>query len=218
VPGALRERLESVGATLSGPGLARVALEWSVRRRYLVFERNLTGAGAPVAELPASWEVLQGEGLAALREVNPAVDIGKMRRRDQAGHFCYAFRHEGRLVHYRWYALLPVYLSWLGLSWQPVPGDVLIFDGFTHPAVRGQRVATIISSRESLRARELGLTRSLAFVAWWNEASLRLLQRHRYRQVGAITRWRILAKWHTASGSARLGDGTVTIEPSAGPD
>ena len=152
--------------------LARVAIEWPVRRRFLVLERRPASpsGGKPESggDTPIAWETLSGDDLVEMCRVQ--------------------------------------------LTWQPQPGDCLIFDVFTHAEARGRHLFAALSERGAFAVRSLGFDRCVAFIAWWNESALRRAARFEYTVTGSVTLWSF-GRWrtHTASGSAQLGAGTVRV-------
>lgn len=133
------------------------------------------------------------------------------------GQECYLYWSEGRLAHYRWEAQQSAYLSYLGITVRLSEGDVFGTDVYTHPACRGQGVASAACTMAFHRMRKQALKRSVVSIAWWNRPSLHA-ERDKGRRivVGAIGFWN-LGPWsfHFAEGSVRL-DGSDGFYVEAG--
>lgn len=187
---------------------------WIVRRRYLVLERDVsTHLPADSDTPPLAWEQLSGEGLAEILDANPEADPKEILERQAEGQICYAWRDEGRMIHYRWYATGPSRLPFLELTWFPEDGDYTALGAFTHPGHRGRGVHNALVQQGLARARALGLRRVVSFVAEWNSPSIRVAVRAGLRQSGTVTLWTLgWIRWHSCSGSARLSQGRLRVE------
>jgi hypothetical protein len=192
---------------LLGWRLAWVGPLWVVRQRYLVLVRDLTG---PLPAAPARpdvrWTRLAEPDVPRLHATDPGLGLVEIRRRLAEGQECHLWWLGDSIVHYRWEATRSAYLPYLGLTLRLLPGDVCSTWSFTHPAFRRRGLLAATSPAQLHRIRAGGARRSIAIVAWWHTASLRVTRDGAGRTiVGAVGCWQ-LGPWrrHVAEGAVRF--------------
>jgi ribosomal protein S18 acetylase RimI-like enzyme len=108
---------------------------------------------------------------------DPIRSLEQIETRFREGQICFAARNsEGRIVHTRWGAPNAVNIAELNLDIQPSPGEIYVYDSYTHPEFRGLGVASQLQSFivEALPA--MGYSRLLAFVKGDNIPVLRSIK------------------------------------------
>jgi GNAT superfamily N-acetyltransferase len=204
-----------------------VAPLWTCCRRYVAIEAPLASpapSSSPVsspedADPPVAGglevEDLGLESLGELPRITPLVSLEEARRRLADGHACKLFRRGGKPVHYRWVALEPMRLPLRGLVFVPEPSDYVSLEVCTRPDARGGGIQSATVAWSTEHARQMGRTRKVAFVAWWNRPSLRAACRYGgFRVAGALTQWGI-GPWrhNSATGRVRLEGENVRLAP-----
>jgi hypothetical protein len=191
---------------------------WQIRKEYLVLSKDLstleTQRLPTDAQVPARWTILTDADIPALRVSNPLLSEAEMRRRWQEGQECTGAWMDQLLAHYRWETDKRCYLPYLKKTFEPRAGDILISDAFTHRAFRRHGIHSQSTARSLIRARELGLRRSITMVAWWNVAARRVvLEKARRDVVGHVGYWQFgIATRHFATGKVRFdGAGDVYV-------
>lgn len=209
----LRRLREAQSANGAFHGLLLAPI-WLIRRRYLVFEMNLSRHPEGDSEsFSHPWEQLTGASLAEIRHANPHEDTDSSMARENEGQICFAWKAEGKVIHYRWYATRPTRLAFLELTWSPEDGDYTVLGAFTHPEFRGLGIHTALVQQGLVRARALGLRRIVSFIAEWNTPSIRAVRGAGLRQSGTVTLWKLgLSHIHSRSGSAKISGGRLRIE------
>lgn len=195
---------------------------WQVRKEYLVLARDLHAAAEPArlggARVPVRWTILTEADTSSLRTANPGLSETEMRRRWREGQECVGGWVDDSLAHYRWDTTKRAYLEYLQRGFEPLEGDVLVTEAFTHPAFRRQGIHSLSTALALDRARERGFRRSITMAAWWNVAALRVIREKARRQVvGTAGYWQLgLARRHFATGAVRFGaDGRLYVARGA---
>jgi len=211
-------RLLDANRTLGLRRLFWVAPRWLIRQEYLVCVRDLH---QPLPEIPMReslrWTIFTEAQTDLVLAINPALSETHIRRRLKEGQECLLGWMGESLVYYRWYAAATSpYLPYLGKTFRLLQGDVNGTDGFTHPAFRGQGIHTASVIVALRRARDLGLSRFISVVGWWNvPASRANLQKSDHSVVGTVGFWNAgLWRHYFATGAVCLEGGTdVYVRP-----
>lgn len=211
-------RILDASRTLGIAGTLSVGPRWLVRREFLVLVRDL---GRPIQEFPSPrsmrWTALMDADVPRLCAINPTISEAAIHRRLEEGQQCLLGWLDGSLVHFRWDTVGPAYLPYLGRTLQPLEGDLITIEAFTHPACRNRGMHSASTSLVLRRARERGLARSITAVAWWNAPGLRVTREKAGRAVaGTVGRWS-LGPWRHdfATGAVRLhASGDLCVRPS----
>ena len=195
---------------------------WQVRREYVVLVKDLHTVETPAllreARVPVRWTVLTDADIPSLRAVNPRLSETEMRRRWQAGEECLGGWIDDSLTHYRWDTVKRAYLPYLKTFFEPLEGDILASEAFTHPAFRGRGIHSLSTAMALDRAGVRGFSRSITIVAWWNAASLRVVREKAEREaVGTVGYWQLgIARRHFVTGTVRFNAaGHVYVARSA---
>lgn len=203
--------------TIGLPRALWMAPVWVIRERYLVATRSLEGP-LPTVALPADLGglrdmALEPQDVPLLAALHPAMSATEVERRLREGWECRLGWLEGRLVHFRWDAARPIYLTYLRRTIRLFPGDVLSSLAYTCPSARERGVHVALHTAALRRARERGAKRSLMLWASWNVPAARVAERAGRRVVGTIGCWRLgVARFPTASGAVRLeGENTFSV-------
>lgn len=190
--------LERAFEVLRGEGLASLwfkALSRTIYRRVILFERSLAEApGAPTGSLPVTIDLLQEHEINEYLSLRPAADSHEIRRRLQAGEWCFVARCEGQLVHACWAAAGRAWIEYLAREIQLAPDQVYSFESLTAPGWRGQNIA---GARSAYMARFLlaaGYRRMIAVVVPENKPALRAVEKVGYRPFGVMGYIK-LGKW-----------------------
>lgn len=183
---------------------------WQVRKEYLVLVKDLRSVETPAllrkAGVRVRWTSLTEADIPPLRAVNPGLSEAEMRRRWQEGEECLGGWIDEVLVHYRWDTAKRAYLPYLKKCFEPLEGDTLVSEAFTHPAFRRQGIHSLSTALALDRARERGFARCLTLVAWWNAAALRVvLDKARRDVAGTVGYWHLgVATRHFVTGMVRF--------------
>jgi len=214
-------RFTDLARTLGLPRTLSIAARWLFRPEYLVLVRDLQATqDQPPAHEPWQWTPLTETATRQLSVLNPAMTDREIRRRWREGQVCLVAWHGDVPVHYRWETAGPTWLPTLGLVFQPLEGDTIIVDIFTHPAFRSRGITSAGMVMGWHRAKRQGYTRSIGLVAWWNAPSLRVGQQTAGRLVaGRVGYWTVgLGRQYFATGAARFDErGRIYVLPKACP-
>jgi len=199
-------------------GTLAVGPRWLVRREFLVLVRDL---GQPIRKFPAPpsmrWTALTDADVPRVRAINPTMSEAEIWRRLGEGQECLLGWLDGSLAHYRWDTVGSAYLPYLGKILQPLEGDLITIEAFTHPPFRNRGIHSASTRIVLGRARERGLVRSITAVAWWNAPGLRVTREKADRVIaGTVGRWS-LGPWRRdfATGAVRFdASGDLCVRPS----
>ena len=194
--------------------MLRVAPLWLVRPEFVVLVRDLR---TPLPEIPRHrslrWSTLTDAEISELNAMHPVMSPGEIRRRWGHGQECMLFWSGDALVHFRWSASRAIHLPYLGKTFQPKNGDILVTEVFTRAAYRRMGIHSVSSIVGMHRARDRGFDRSLAFVASWNLPSLRVTgDKAGYSIAGRVGYWSIAGRrYHFASENVSLHRDTIYV-------
>jgi GNAT superfamily N-acetyltransferase len=207
-------RFAAVADTIGWPRALLLAPLWAMSRRFIISDRPLVDL-PEVTDPRYPWDELRGEALQELPGLNPLLTPAEIERRVKEGMTCFACRMEGRIVHYRWYATSSVWLPFLGLRWQPEPGDYTSLDVFTAPDLRGKGIHGVLAVKGLRRAQAQGFRRCVSFIAFWNRPSLLVSERIGFRRRGSVTRWGVgPGTFHTSGGVVEVRDRVLRVPPA----
>ena len=106
----------------------------------------------------------------------------------EAGSLCFVARHDGRAVGTCWVAPDHPYDAFLDLELLLSAGDAYLFDAYTLPTFRGQRVAPAICAHQLRYCRDAGFRRAMRATFPENVSALRAHAKSGFRQVGVVGR------------------------------
>ena len=186
-------RLLDAKRTLGFKKMIWVTPRWLMRREYLVLVRDLL---LPLPEIPThesmEWTSLTEAEVPRVLAINPVMSEAEIQRRWREGQECLLCWIGGSLAHYRWDTCRAAYLPYLGKTLCLQQGDIHAPDIFTHPAFRGRGIHLVSSLMALRRARDLGFSRSITIVAWWNAPALQVNRQKTNRTIaGTVGYWNI---------------------------
>jgi GNAT superfamily N-acetyltransferase len=169
-----------------------VAATWLVRREYLITVRPVDGSES-VPRLPGvRWGPIEDPAQLRAGDGDPWPARPEVRRRLAEGQECWAAWIAGELAHWRWEAVRPIFLPYLGISLRPQAGDLCVVDVYTAPRYRGQGLHTAGTFLALQRARARRLTRLVGLVAWWNAPARHVMEGKTARTVvGSVGYWTV---------------------------
>jgi GNAT superfamily N-acetyltransferase len=186
-----RSALTRAADVLRGEGARRLLLRIlaeTVYRRMILLERLLDD---PVTEvkpgLPVVVDLLKPSEVDEFMEFHPLAGPSEVSRRLEAGHLCFAARHEGRLVGASWvYTGQAWWVGYLACSMRLATDEAYLYHTYTSPSYRGQRISAARDAAQVRYLRNDGYRRVLALVPPWNKPSLRALEKAGWKPLGVM--------------------------------
>lgn len=205
----LPRRVLETWRTRGAPGVALAALDATgVYRRALWLALELDAMPpAPSPGVAVDIGPLAADGWRQVAAARPGLAPGEARRRLEAGHRCFVARREGGVVSCLWAAGDAVRVPHLWGS--PVPlddGEVLTYDAYTVPSLRGRRLLPAVRGRMLETLRDEGVRRAVLLVAPHNEPMLRSARRSGYRLRATVVRLGLGRLGWTRTIERRRGD------------
>ncbi len=218
----LLPRLREVARQRGWPGALAIAIPWSIAPWYRVEVRDLSAVPAEPPALPPEWreETLRRTDLARVRDFHPGLSAKEIERRWREGSICTLGWVGERLAHFRWDSDRDCHLDFLSIQLCLAPGDHYTSFVYTHPDFRGYGLHSTFLLRSIARARERGLSRTIALVAEWNLVARHVSARHAGRKlVGWVGLWRLgpLRALRVGGAVRRVGTNAIAIAPDAPP-
>lgn len=208
-------RLVADARTLGTLAALRSAPGWLLRPTYV---GAVTTLHDPLPPVPPGIEVqllpLRERDMADALAIDPRLSPAAIRRRLAAGEECVLVWHEGRATHCVWWTDHPVFLTYLGRRFRPLPGDRLCVDVTSRPAHRRRGIDAAAAIAYLHRLRDLGYRRALSLIASWNRPALGVaLGRMHGQAAGTVGYWNLgVARRYVVSGGVRLdANGQVFI-------
>jgi GNAT superfamily N-acetyltransferase len=160
----------------------------TVYRRLLLLERPFD---VPIPEihsrLPIIIQELETTEAEEYLRFRPGTTRAEIRRRFEAQHRCFVARSQGgRLVGNSWVAEAHAWSHYLSQELALGPGDLYVYDTFTHPHSRGHAVAPAIGVAILRHFRGSGHRRIIRAISPENQASLRVASKNGYRPYGMM--------------------------------
>ncbi len=203
------QRIRAVGEIAGWWRLPWISALWPFVRRYRILVWHAAEGSLPEASFPpaARRQQISSQHVDQLTRFNPQWTrrtIEQRLRTDCRGDL---WTLRGEIVHARWQSAAPARLSYLGIHFEPRPGDLLSVDSFTRSSHRQQGLYAAGLAWMLAEARRSGRDRCVLLTAWWNRPILRLLTRIGARPVGRLDVFRLgqLSRYR-ASGTVRLRD------------
>lgn len=111
-------------------------------RRMFVFARELDKPILDLsARIPIMIDLLTRQEVPEYAAFRVEAEEDEVLERFDDGHLCFVARHEGRIVHTAWVSEKYAYTTYLRLPIPMMPGDVYLYDSFTHPDYRGLNIS-----------------------------------------------------------------------------
>lgn len=159
----------------------------TVYRRLLLLERPFD---EPIHDIDCRLRIMIQELDTTEAEeylrFRPGTTPAEIRRRFEAQHRCLVARYQGRLVGNSWVAATRAWSHYLSHEVELGPGELYIYDTFTHPQCRGHAVAPAIGVEIVRQFRPSGYLRIIRAISPENRASLRAASKSGYRPYGTI--------------------------------
>lgn len=191
-----------------------VAPIWLIQREFLVLIRD---PRSPLSEVHPPdrlrWTSLSDAEIPHLCAINPTLSIAEIQRRRTEGCECLLGWVDGSLAHYRWHTTATTFLPYLGKTFPLLEGDMFFREVYTHPAFRSHGIASVSAEIILKQARNLGLTRCITMVAWWNTPGLRVHNQQKgWTVVGKVGYWDIgIQRRYYATGDVSITGKSVTL-------
>ena len=180
-------RVQELHRAVGTARLVPTALAWSFAREFIVVVNSLQSP-LPCSEScrDMEWTRLTEPALRHVLAVDPALTEREIRRRLAESQRCHLCWVRGELAHLRWETCAEAYLPYLGRSFRPMGGDVLITEAYTCPRFRNQNIHTISSFRAMDQARGNGFQRLIGLAACWNTPALSAMRKAGRFPVGTV--------------------------------
>jgi RimJ/RimL family protein N-acetyltransferase len=160
-------------------------------RRAVVVERDL---GEPIPDVLSSVALrfgpLEPSAREAYLEFQPEAR-GYAGRRFADGDECFAAWTGERLASTTWCSRGEKFIPYLGHTWRVGAGEVLIFDSYTPPELRGRGISATLGTWMYRHFRDLGVRRIVGAINPRNRASLRLHAKLGFRPRGLVRSVRV---------------------------
>lgn len=137
--------------------------------RELRLDRALHAAHA---RIPISFEQLTEAGIREYNEFRGTPDSRTAEERLRAGHICFMARHRGRIAGLRWVATGRAWSEYLGQEIPLADDEVFLYDAFTSPEVRGQRIFPALTHEIHRHFADSGRRRALCHTLPENRAAM----------------------------------------------
>lgn len=138
------------------------------------------------ARLPVVVERLEESQIDEFLRFRPDADPSEVRRRVEAGHWCFVVRLDGRIVHGCWIGRGRAWIDYLGCDIELAPDEAYSYESFTAPDFRGWNFAPTRVMGTARFLREAGYRRLLAVMLPENAPAVRLLAKTGYRAFGVV--------------------------------
>lgn len=156
-------------------------------RRAVVVARPIDDTITAVTpRFPIVITVLREEDLPAYIQLRPDQHPNVIRMRLAKGDQCFAVWHEGQIVHTGWVTTKQKYEPYLRRELILQPGDIFLYDHFTHPSLRRCRLAQARDVHVLRHYREEGYRRSIAIIAIENKVAFLPFKAVGYRSIGIV--------------------------------
>jgi ribosomal protein S18 acetylase RimI-like enzyme len=153
----------------------------------VVLERGLRG---PLPEITPrcaiELEMLDRSEIAAYLDFHPGRQRRFVERRFAAGDACFTARHRGELLAVQWSCRSQHWVGDLHSTWCVGPGEVYLYDSYTHPQYRGQGVNPALCVHVLRHFGDLGLDRATLVVESGNASNLRSREKLGFERCGVI--------------------------------
>lgn len=167
-------------------------------RRFLVYERRLDEPILPVTpRLPILCEPFQPAAFDEYLRVHPLIPRAQLEERLARGDECYVARTDGRIAAVSWLSRDAHFFRSIGCRRELPAGEVDLYDSFTDPRLRGQRIAPALGVWVLERLRASGVTRAVLAIVPENAANRRARAKTGFRPFMRIDYVRVGGhQWH----------------------
>lgn len=183
----------------SGGGLGRADVTGLARRvlhKLGIYRRLIVIGGRdvrrpPPPKLPLELAVLGAEEMDEYLAYRSDADAAEIRRRFGDGQWCYAARHEGRLVASGWAARDRVWVEHVD-CWLRLRDDcVFVHDDYVRPELRGRSLTTAVEDFRRRSIEAAGFERIVAVILPLNSAASRHNSKRNAIGIGDLRCWRL---------------------------
>jgi len=159
----------------------------TVYRRVVLLERPLNEPFAEItARLPLEINLLKETELEEYRRFRPETDLSDLRRRLEAGHFCFVARHQGYIVAAGWVATRRAWVEYLACEIQLAQDEVYVYELLTSPRFRSQNIDTLTTIRMFAYCRDAGYRRQIGVTVPENRPAMRVAEKTGFIRCGVM--------------------------------
>jgi GNAT superfamily N-acetyltransferase len=153
-----------------------------VYRRILLMERSLDKPVLEVASrLPVVFDLLKETEIVEYISFRPDANPSEIRSRWRRGHRCFVGRHAGQVVNAGWVCTSSARIGELAREIELAPDEVFVYDGFTSPHFRNQKIQQARHAWILRMCRDAGFRRVICHVRPNNRTSIRTVEKAGYR-------------------------------------
>ena len=160
----------------------------TVYRRVVVVERILDEPIYPMtSRTPVTIKLMERSDVGEYCEFRPDADRLDIQQRLDSGHWCFAARHQGHIVHTCWRQPAQVFwFNYLSYEIQLAPDEAFIYDSYTDPSCRGLNIAATRSVEMMRFFHGAGFRRLLGVVTPEDQSAVRIPQKSGYHSIGTL--------------------------------
>jgi len=156
-------------------------------RRILLMERSLDEPISEVASrLPVVFDLLKETEMGEYISFRPDANPSEIRSRWCRGHRCFVGRHAGQIVNAGWVGTSSGTIGELGREIELAPDEVFLYDGFTSPRFRNQKIQQARHAWILRILRDAGFRRAIGHVRLDNITQIRALERVGYHSFAVM--------------------------------
>ena len=156
-------------------------------RRVIVVARPIDDTSPELnPRLSIAITQLTEETLQAYIQLRPDQDLNVIKMRLAEGDQCFVVWHEGQIVHTGWVTTKQKYESYLRREFILQPGDIFLYDHFTHPSLRRCGLAQARDVHVLRHYWVEGYRRSIAIIAIENKTAILPFKAVGYRSIGIV--------------------------------
>ncbi len=167
-------------------------------RRTVLLVRAL---GEPIptasAKMPVEVSLLKRSEIDEFLAFQPDCSEQEVHRRFECGDQCFVARHQGAIVNACWTAEGAVWIPYIRCRIELAPGEAYVYNNYTAPPFRGNRVPFVRSVFMLHHFRDRGYHRLAAIVIPENKPAFGSFEKSGYRRIGHIGSLRI-GPWRIA--------------------
>jgi len=156
-------------------------------RRLMLMERPLEESITAVRpRLPVVIGLLRETEVDDYIDFHPAANPPEIRRRLEAGHWCFVARYDGRVVHAGWAATQRAWIDYLACEIRLAPDEVYVYDSFTSPDFRGKNISPARHTQALLYFQDAGYRRIVAVILPENKPAFKVFEKVGFRPLGLM--------------------------------
>jgi hypothetical protein len=208
-------RVRETRRLIGGRSLLLSALQWRLRREYLVLTRDVGQPLPRLADVPGlECRPFRPDDLPHLLALDPSESAADVARRLAAGQRCLLSWLGSAPVHRQWYTTRDREVPYLGLTLRALEGDVLGCGNYTRPDCRGRGIVAVGAAAILDEARRQGRRRMISVVAAPNHSSRRALTKVGFASAGTIGFRPLVGKRrHVTTGDVVCAEGGFWVRP-----